>query len=227
MALRTETRIGAIVLAAALALAAEPLSVTVRHKHLRGAKPATLTFTDTELRLDEPKHARTWKYADIQRLELTPSSVELVTYVDTRWQLGRDREYSFDRLKPGDAQRIYTLLAAKMDRRFIPRMPGEPAVVLWQAPAKLLRSTGGTLGQLRIGADDISFSAAGKGESHTWLYRDVTDFSREGPLDLTLGGRRFQLKQEMTEQQYNHLWQRIQRANGLKLFGSTSETHHD
>ncbi|MCX6624815.1 MAG: hypothetical protein NTY38_27885, partial [Acidobacteria bacterium] len=208
-------------------LGAQPLTVEVRHRHLKGGAAATLTFTESELRLEEPKHARTWKYEEIQLLELKPEALELRTYDDVRWQFGRDHSYSFDRLKADDAKSIYRLLAVKLDERLAARVAQAPSNVLWEAPAKLLRRTGGTNGDLRIGTGEISFAARGRGESRTWRYRDIQNFSRGGPLELTVGETRLQLKREMTEQQYNELWLRINRASGLQTFGSILETHHD
>src|SRR5271167_3749266 len=97
MEFRIKTRIGAILTLAAMLASAQ--TATVRHKHARGNEPGELQVTAEGISFAEPgkgqKHSRTWTYQDIQQLELSPSTICILTYEDQKWMLGRDREYEF------------------------------------------------------------------------------------------------------------------------------------
>ena len=120
MALRIEKTACLILLGLAIA-SGEDLVFTARHRHLHKGGPGSLSFTETGVRWEETKerdHCFDWKYSDLQRLELWPDHVHIVTYDDIDWQLGRDREYEFDKLPPDLAARVYPLLITRMDQRF-------------------------------------------------------------------------------------------------------------
>jgi len=188
------------------------------------AHKGTITFTDTGMRFN----SRSWDYKNIQRLELSPTEIRLRTYEDVRWQLGRDREFVFKHLAPSETAKLYPFLSAHLDQRFIARLPEQVSGVEWQAPAKLLRRTGGYNGELKIGGDRIVFEGAA---SRTWRYTDIRNMSSSNPFELTLtsldGETRFQLKQALAEDRFDELWRRVMGANGLKVFQSQMESHHD
>ena len=209
-----------LVLAAAALAAAQPLTLQVRH--------GALVFTDSGVRY-QGKHPHEWNYPEIQRLGLMPNEITIRTYDDIRWQLGRDREYRFNRIAEGETAKLYPLLAARLDQRLVARIAIPLPSPLWQAPAKLLHRTGGANGELKIGSDRIVFD--GKGGSRTWRYSDIDNISSSGPFDLSLtsldGESRLQLKQALSQDRYNDLWRRITEANGLKVFQSRMEHTHD
>lgn len=235
MAFRSKAAVGLI--AAAFVAAAQPagLRYLVRHEHLRKGASGTITFTNESVTFEESgkkgaKHSRTWKYADIQRLELAPDRLRIVGYEDNRWQLGRDREYVFDSLPQDMAAQLYPNLYARLDQRFIARVPDSFVEPVWQAPAKLIRGLGGVSGTLRVGDDRIVFESPKPGDSRTWRYSDVQNIASAGPFDFTIasldGDTRFQLKQALPEEQFNRLWRRVNQANGLQTFGSKLEKTH-
>ena len=170
------------------------------------AHQGTITFSETGVRFK----SLSYDYKDIQRLELSPTEIRLRTYEDVRWRLGRDREYVFNRIAPGETARLYTFLSARLDQRLIARLPEPVSAPMWAAPAKMLHRTGGSNGVLKIGADFIVFEGPA---SRTWRYADLINVSCSSPFELTLtsldGETRFQLKQELPEDSYNKLWRRV------------------
>ncbi len=233
MAFRIETAACLIVLAAVAAQgAAQTYRYTVRHDHWRKGAEGVLTFDSEGFAFDEPgkksQHSRRWKYEEIQHFELTPQRLRIITYDDVGWQLGRDREYLFDRLPKEMAQELYPLLSAHLDARFIAEVPNAMADTVWSAPAKMLHGWSGANGLLKAGADRIVFASARK--SRTWRYSDIQGITTEGPLEFSIsaldGVTRFQLKQVLPEERYNELWRRISQANGLKTFHSQLESRH-
>lgn len=232
MAFRIEEATLCLMLAAGAAIA-DPVTLEVRHRHPRKGVHGTLTFTEEGVRFDEPgkhaAHSRTWKYAQMQRFELAPDHILVRTYEDLRWQAGRDLEYRFDQLPDGAAEKLYPMLAGKLDQRFVAAVLSTVESVLWEVPAKMLRRTTGSNGTLRIAEDRVVFE--GSSGSRTWRTADITNFSSAGPFELTLtsldGETRFQLKQPLPEDRYDELWRHFNRAGGLKTFVPLGENHHD
>ena len=214
-------------------LPAQDFKFPVRHLHARKGGDGTLTITEAGVAFDEPgkksDHSRTWKYEDIQRFDLSPGRLRILTYEDVRWQLGRDREYTFDRMPGKMASQLYPMLAARLDQRFVAEVSDQVADVQWSTPAKMLRGRSGSNGALKVGADRIVFESSK--DSRTWRYSDILDIASESPFELTITTldreTRIQLKQFLPEDRYNDLWRRISEANGLHAFHSSLENHHD
>ena len=211
---------GSLILAGAVALSAAQFPV--RHQHLRkvltGCSGLLRVDADGVSYLGPGKHAWTWKYEDIQRLTLSPSSVRILTYDDSRARLGADRGYEFTGAIP--AREIYAALKDRMDQRLVaelgaPASPADPAE--WSLPAKHLRGMSGSQGRLAASSDAIVYTTATPGESRTWRYSDIASISAAGPFQLTINtlekSFNFQLKQALPEPAYNRLWLTIERNN--------------
>jgi hypothetical protein len=228
MALRIETRIGAIVALSVSAAFAQPFTYQVRHQHLRGGVTGMLRIDAESIAFTEQskngKKSREWAYADIQQLSLSGSELRILTYEDQKWQLGRDRDYVFDRLPEGMSQQVYELLTRSLDQRFIAELADPDVHALWQAGAKLRHGLSGSQGDLLIGDDRIVYQAKAAGESRTWRFADIDNIATAGPFDLAITTLersdwrhasptefRFELKQALSEDRYNELWRRLQR----------------
>jgi len=229
MAFRIETRIGALLMLAATAVLAQPYSYQVRHQHLHGGAIGTLrigadsiTFTEQS---NKGKHSREWAYMDIQQVSLSVRELRIITYEDQKWQLGRDRDFVFDRLPEGLEEQVYPLLAQTLDQRFIAELADPDVGALWQTGAKLRRGLGGSQGYLLVGEDRIIYQSKAAEESRTWRLEDVDNIATAGPFDLAITTLersnwrhagpteyRFELKQPLAEDRYNDLWRKIQRA---------------
>ena len=234
MAFRTQTAISLILLAAPLACA-QDFTFAVRHHHLHKGGEGTLRFTPagigwTENAKDDTDHSRSWLYANIQRLELSPSKVRIVTYDDVGWQMGRDREYLFDHLPKDLAAQVYPLLTGKMDQRFLAQVADAAVKPQWEMPAKLLLGRSGSNGILKVGAAHIVFDGGETGESRTWRIGDIDNVSSAGPFELTIttleGENRIQLKEALAADRFQELWLRISESHGLRFFGETAVHHH-
>ncbi len=203
-----------LVLAAALASATQ---FTVRHKHLNGGCAGAMTVDETGVSFTgAKKHAWSWKYEDIQQLRLAPESIYILTYKDSKLHLGKDRAYTFTGKIP--AEDLYPLLKDRMDQRFVAAVGQAIGLPTWSLPAKHLRPITGSEGTLSITADAIVYSTPAPAESRTWRYSDIDTIASSGPFQLTITtlekGFNFQLKQPITEAQYNQLWLQIEKKNG-------------
>ncbi len=208
------------------------LPVLVAQSFTFAIKHGTVTFSENGVRLERRgKEARAWDYGNIQELRLSPTEIRIRTYEDIRWQLGRDREYKFDRLSKEDTAKLFPFLISKLDQRFIAEIVEPIAAPEWSMPAKMLHRTGGFNGEFKLSADRIVFEGAGEHASRSWRIADIQNVSTAGPFELSLtsldGETRFQLKHALPESRYDALWQRVMEANGLKIFQSSMEGHHD
>ena len=89
MAFRIETRLGVIVVSAALVAGAQ--EVRVRHHHWHGGGMGDLRVGNDGISFAEGQkksHSRTWKYEEIQQFELTADTLSVLTYEDQKWNSG-------------------------------------------------------------------------------------------------------------------------------------------
>ena len=219
-------------------IAAQTYTFEVRHQHWRKGAIGTLRISPEEISFEEhgkkrKTDSRSWRYEEIQQLTVNPSELRILTYEDSKWKLGRDREYIFDRVPKDLAVEAYPLWTSKMDQRFIAAVPAPEPAPGWKVGAKLDRGLSGTLGTLMIGREQIVFDAGEHGGSRSWRLIDIENVSSSGPLDLTVttteksglfrgSGRQFhfQLQQPLKEDQYGALWRSVTRSKGLTFLDS-------
>ncbi len=205
------------------------LGAPVQHKHLRHEGPGQLQVTDEGLSFTETgkhaDHSRVWKYDQIQQLELSETSLRVLTYEDQTFPLGRDREYIFDHLPASFAKSVYPMWKDKLDQRFVAAIADAEVTTLAEFPAKLTALTKGVEGTLLFGEDRVVFRASKPGDSRTWRFTDIDNIASAGRFDFSVvtlehhgawntGSRefRFQLQRPMEEARFDDLWRRIVRA---------------
>ncbi|HSW49231.1 MAG TPA: hypothetical protein VLH09_03605 [Bryobacteraceae bacterium] len=220
MALRTEKAFG-VILAAALAHAAwgQSFEFQAKHDHWRKGCAGTLRIdTEGATYTGEKQHSWTWAWQDIQRFELSPTRINVLTYKDNRWKLGADREYAFSLAPDQSVGAAYGFLKDRLDQRFVARLADPEVKPLWETPAKRLGRLRGSEGALLVGEDRIVFRSEDGRESMTWRLTDIQNLSSSGPFQLTLATLQetyeFQLKQPLEERRYDALWRAIEQRHG-------------
>lgn len=245
MALRSQTAIGALVvalLALSAGAAADQVTIRVRHTHLRKGGAGELQIGASSLSFREvgkrQGHSREWAYEDIQQLYIAPTVIRILTYEDVSWKLGKDREYQFDQLAEGAAQRTLDAVGGRIDvRRLVAALPERSMKPIWQIRAKLLEGRGGSEGTVLVGNDVIVYNSAERDASRTWHLPQIENISSSGPFDLTItvfeqdgsrfAGRRdyrFELKTELSEERYNALWRRLNESRLSSMNTQSKET---
>jgi hypothetical protein len=199
------------------AMCASAAQFTVRHEHLRGGCGGEMTVDGNGVSfIGARKHSWSWKYEDIQQLRLSPESIYILTYKDSKLRLGEDRAYTFTGKIP--AEELYAFLRERMDQRFVAAVGQAIGLPSWSLPAKHLRPVVGSEGILSFTADAIVYSTPARTESRTWRYSDIESMASSGPFQLTITtfekSFNFQLKQPITEARYNQLWLQIEKKNG-------------
>jgi hypothetical protein len=205
-------------------------AVHVRHRHWRHGGPGELRVTAEGLAFQETgkhrDHSRVWKYSDIQQLELTETTLRVLTYEDRKREFGRDREFVFDELPRNFAKSVYPQWKDQLDQRFVAAIADPEITAMAEFPAKLTALTRGVEGTLVFADDRIVFRAAQPGESRTWRFTDIENIASAGSFDfsvVTLEHHgswntatrefRFQLQRPMEEARYNELWRRVLRVH--------------
>jgi hypothetical protein len=202
-----------------------------KHVHLHGSEAGTLTIDDSgvafkESKLQKHPHEYRWAWDDIQLLTLSPDHLDILTYKDVKWLLGRDQAFAFTGI---DLDRAYPTFRAHLPRRFVPEVANLDFDVREKIPAKRLEGRSGWEGELLFGPDQIVFHSAAEHGSHTWILEEVENVSSSDPLELTISslGRdyRMQLKRALPEALYSELWRRLN--VGRSSFGRSNveESH--
>jgi len=206
---------GCLILAfAAWASAAQ---FTVRHEHWRKGCEGTMTVGEDGVSFTGAgDHSWSWKFQDIQELRLTPRSIHILTYKDDKFRLGADVGYEFTGKIPADS--LYAFLRDRMDQRFVAQMDVDSALPTLTLAVKHEARVLGSEGRLAFTPDSIVYGTPAKNQSRTWRYEDIDSISSSGRFQLTITtlekSFNFQLKQPITEGQYNQLWLQIEKKNG-------------
>jgi hypothetical protein len=243
MALRSKAQACAIIVLgfSTSMLAAEPVTFPVRHRHLRQGTEGVLSVSDDGIAYVEggkhKAHSRQWRFDDIEQLTLSRDLLRILTYEDSHWRFGHDREFVFDCVPEGFAEKLYPTFSQRLDQRFVAALADGQVKRLWEAPAKLLHRTGGTQGNIIVGTDRVVYVTDSPEESRTWRIKDIDVVSTSGPFDLTIttfersganyAGRRdfhFELKRSLAEAEYNALWRMVNQAKGLQILTSLTQT---
>jgi hypothetical protein len=182
------------------------------------------------------KHQWTLPWNDIQQVWISPSEIRVLSYADTWWKLGADREFRLKAAPEQTFESVYPELRRKLAEKVTAAFASDSAVVLWELPVKLRKRFGGSEGILQVSETTVSYRSKEKAESRTWSLTDIDNVSSSGPFDLTIttyersrldyGDRRtfnFQLKQRLDERRYQMLWRRLNQSKQLDYITSTQE----
>ena len=175
-------------------------------------------------------------YQDIQELWVSADKLALVTYKDRKWLLGVDKEFEFFLPSGQSFEAAYTMLKDKLDRRFVAAVADSQPGMLWELPVKLQGTIQGSEGVLQVGPDRIVYKTDRPRQSRTWRYQDIENVSTSDRYQLTLTtyerakthygsmkGFNFQLKQPLSEKQFELLWKRLNQDKGLQFLTSIEE----
>ncbi|MCC6264013.1 MAG: hypothetical protein IT169_10580 [Bryobacterales bacterium] len=197
--------------------------------------PEGFVFTRAEKKPEEER-PMLLRWDDIQQATLAERRLEIVTYHDVTWQIGRDRIFRFRLSTPdGSLVTAASILRAHLGERAVVALHADPSIVerkavQWRIPAKRLGLVRGVEGVLIFTGDELLFDASRAGESRIWPVAVIDTIAQTGPLSLNItaperavsdqGGYRsfaFQLKQPLSVENYQALWRRIEHAHGTRL----------
>ena len=199
----------------------------VKHDHFLGSCGGRLVFGDrtVDYLTDKKSHSRSWKYEDIQQLEIAPSRITILTYRSRRIEFGRDQAFNF-KLVPGTlTDRFRTDVSRKLARPVVSAIIPEKSDARFSIPARHKRIPGGSSqGILEFGETQIVFRAEEPGNSRVWRYEELLSTGSTGPYQFRIGALEktggeygdeknylFDLKRRMTSKEYDFIWFKIYR----------------
>lgn len=213
----------ACALLAAGALRAETFEA--KHDHFLGSCSGRLVFGNetVDYVTDKRGHSRSWKYEDIQQLEIAPSRITILTYHSRAIRFGTDQAFNF-KLVPGTlTDRFRTDVSRKLTHPIVSAVIPEESDARFSIPARHKRIPGGSSqGILEFGEMQIVFRAEEPGNSRVWRYEELLSTGSTGPYRFRIGALEktggeygeeknyvFDLKRRMTSEEYDFVWRKI------------------
>jgi hypothetical protein len=199
--------------------------LAVEHRHTFKNCSGELVFRNDRLEYftANAKHAREWKYQDIQQLGLLDAKEILVlTYEDQKFKFGKDRGFRFTVTKGEVSPALWSFLQSKQTKPLVSAVFPKDMNPRYQIPVKHHLGFGGSQGVLEISDKYIVYKTDAKKDSRIWRYEDITSIGTTGPYQLRLttpdrmegeyGGDRnfvFSLKQRLKPEIYDFIWWKI------------------
>jgi hypothetical protein len=218
----------AVFLAVLSTIAGTALAATfeVEHDHLWGSCKGDLAFTEStvEYKTDKSKHARIWKYEDIQQIEIVPGRISILTYEDRKVELGRDRAFRFKLLSGQLTEAFRKEMESRLARPLVSSVVPEMSHARYTIPVRHRRFLGDSQGVLELADDYIVYRAQKAEDSRVWRYDELLSVGSTGPFQLRLGAVQktggefgdekhyvFDLKRRLKSEEYDFLWNKINR----------------
>ncbi|RPJ53438.1 MAG: hypothetical protein EHM23_30960 [Acidobacteria bacterium] len=208
------------------ALAQAPFVFEVRHDHLIGSCRGELFLSNDQavFKSEKKEHSRTWKYGDIQQVELHADHISILTYEDRKVEFGKDRAFQFDIRSGTVTEGLLQLLDDKLSRPVISSiLPSEDRVV-YRLPVRHRKLLNDTQGALEIGESAVVYRSDSEDDSRVWWYDDLLSIGSTGPFQLRLGvlektggeyGEEknyvFDVKDRLDPAAYDFIWEKINR----------------
>ena len=196
----------------------------VVHDHWRKSCSGALAITEAGVSFDGTEHRWNWNWSDIQQATLSSGELRILTYRDSLWKLGADREVELKLPADTPLTDYDATLRQGLSMRYVARFSRPADSPEWSLAAKHLSRFGGVLGVLESTPEGLTFRAEKPDESRTWRWGDIEKVSSAGPYELTLttyerarlhyGSRRdftFQLREALTPARFQQLWERVER----------------
>lgn len=217
-----------LLLALTTTLGAADVSLEVKWKRaVRSDRSGTLSVNAGGLAFQpHAKNARElkWSYADIQHIDrIDKAEVEIRSYEDSTWRMGRDRRYRFAVLEGEFGDALYQQVVSRIGKPATNRVTAAISEAALEIQVKHLKRWGSSEGVLYVGEERIVYSSPVARKSREWrLGRDVDAIWSSDPFRLELhvfDGKdgylrqpsvyRFALKRPMDRETYTRLKMKI------------------
>jgi hypothetical protein len=141
-------------------------------------KSGELRFTDEAVEF-LPKgedDARRWSFEDIQLFDLVSrTELRLLTYKDSKWKLGRDRELRFQLLSGEINDALFDRIQAKLTRPANDRVIEDSAEPRQRLAVKHLHPIGGCEGEILFYDQHIVYDSRQDGHDRDWRFGDAVE----------------------------------------------------
>ena len=185
----------------------------VRLHHGLEGSPGTLTLSQDGLVFRPAKGSTLhWPFLEIQTFDLlSPHRLVITGYENRGWHEHGERKYRFD-LSEAMPPDIAAELARRVAKPVRNADPNPAASGFATIPARHRTLAGGTNGTLHFGPEGIDYLTNGQG-GRSWRWSDIQTLAKPDPFQLRVNSYRetftFQLKQPMSRELFDRLWDEI------------------
>jgi|WetSurMetagenome_2_1015567.scaffolds.fasta_scaffold09579_5 hypothetical protein len=219
----------AIIILGSLLIAGNAWAQTfqVEHDHFWRSCTGKLIFGETTVEFVAEKkkeHSRLWKYGDIQQLAIVPGRISIVTYDARRIELGADQSFNFKLLSGTLSDQFRREVEKKLTHPLVSGIVPEQIKARFSIPARHRLFLDDSQGMIEFGEEDIVYRSDRPGDSRIWHYDELLSMGSTGPFQLRLGALQktggeygeernyvFDLKRRMTSEEYDFIWEKINR----------------
>jgi hypothetical protein len=204
-----------LILSAAAAGAAQTFDVEHEHR-LRSCK-GKLVFGDTTVDFISQKkeHSHTWKYEDIQQLDLDSKRIVMLTYDRRKIELGADRSFTFKLLSGTISIQLREEMGRRLSHPLVSSVLPDQIKAKFSIPARHRLTLSGTQGVLEFGDELVIYRSEKPADSRVWRYQDLASIGSTGPFQLRIGALEkdyvFDLKRSLLPDEYDFIWLKVNR----------------
>jgi hypothetical protein len=208
-----------------LNLAIANIRLKVKHDHGIKSCQGEIVFGESTVSYEttNKKHARVWKYLEIQQIGLLgPKKLAILTYEDRKIALGKDRVFNFEVLEGEVNEVLWAFLEKHVTKPLVSDIIPASVPVKYSIPVRHLRGWGGTQGTLEITDMFVAYRSAARSDSRVWRYENISSVGSTGPYQLRLttmervngehGGEKnfvFDLKERLNKEAYEFVWWKL------------------
>jgi hypothetical protein len=218
------------VLLVALQVNAQEFTYRVEQDRLIGHRDGELIISDKGIKYratKREKESRAWTYTDIRLFEiLSPTSVRIWTYKDSKLRLGKDQSLTFKIIEGQIDQGVSDFLRQRIARPFVTSFTSEGSEPLAEIRVKHTRWLSGSEGILKVYPDRLVYESQTSHDSRSWRWTDIRGVGRpdryrfdvdtfEPQIGASSRSFSFILKEEMSDKTYDLIWSRVYRPTPL------------
>jgi hypothetical protein len=198
----------------------------VEHDHSWRSCKGKLVFGDTtvEYIAEKKEHSHSWKYEDIQQLAIAPGRISILTFNARKIEFGADQAFNFKLLSGTLSDQFRVEISRKLTRPIVSGILPAKIDARFSIPARHRLFLNDSQGILEFGEETIAYRANEPGNSRIWRYDELLSMGSTGPFQLRLGALQktggeygeeknyvFDLKRQMTSEEYDFIWDKINR----------------
>lgn len=177
----------------------------------------------------EPRFSHRWSFTEIKTLELSPQRLVVTDYENRGHHLSGTRHFDFDLQEPVPPA-VAEELVNCVGKPVVNEDPEAKADALFTILARHGTRFGGTNGILRFRGRGIDYVTTGGKGSRSWRWDEVQTIAKPDPYHFRLGGYletfEFELKQPMTSDLFDRVWDRVY-ARDLNVARAGGGEHAD
>ncbi len=197
---------------------ADAFSFEAEHKRLLRNRVGELTITAEGIAFQAEKgedQSHRWSFDEIQELRVeSPRRIRILSYEDVRWNLNRDRRFTFELIEGEITPEVVVFLAERIPTPLATAVFPEPERVLVRIPAKHGHGLGGGCdGEVIVAEEAVFYLTPHTGHSRWWPLEQIESVGARSEYDFRVdtreGGFHFQLKRPLERRIFEDLWRRL------------------